>query len=72
MNERDLERSEDRVTQERDRMANVARSAVRQVGNSDCVECGRQIPEARRQAAPFADRCIDCQQDKERKDRIYA
>nr|WP_255596822.1 TraR/DksA C4-type zinc finger protein [Cognatishimia sp. MH4019] len=53
-------------------MANVARSAVRQVGNSDCVECGRQIPEARRQAAPFADRCIDCQQDKERKDRIYA
>lgn len=28
----------------------------------ECVECGEQIPKARRKAVPGVERCIDCQQ----------
>ncbi|WPU46504.1 TraR/DksA C4-type zinc finger protein [Halomonas elongata] len=29
--------------------------------SAECEECGDPIPEARRQAAPWARTCIDCQ-----------
>ncbi|MBY5969888.1 TraR/DksA C4-type zinc finger protein [Halomonas denitrificans] len=35
----------------------------------ECQECGDEIPEARRQAAPWATNCIGCQQINERKSR---
>ncbi len=31
-----------------------------------CEDCGEQIPEARRRAAPGCKRCIDCQSDLEK------
>lgn len=34
---------------------------------ADCADCGEQIPDARRQAAPFATTCIECQGIRERK-----
>lgn len=35
----------------------------------DCEECGEQIPAARRQAAPWATTCIECQSIREEKAR---
>ena len=37
--------------------------------NDECEECGDPIPAARRQAAPWATTCIECQQIYERKGR---
>lgn len=34
-----------------------------------CEDCGDDIPEARRRAAPGCSRCIDCQQLHERRHR---
>lgn len=46
-----------------------AQAAVRPLENpvEDCEECGGEIPEARRRAAPHAVRCIDCQTEFERR-----
>ncbi|WP_348826808.1 TraR/DksA family transcriptional regulator [Halomonas sp. RT37] len=38
-------------------------------GSAECEECGDEIPAARRQAAPWATTCIECQQIYERKGR---
>lgn len=37
--------------------------------NDECEECGDEIPAARRQAAPWATTCIECQEINERKRR---
>lgn len=34
---------------------------------TDCEDCGHEIPAARRQAAPWATTCIDCQGIRERR-----
>lgn len=31
-------------------------------GSELCTECGRPIPAARRAVAPFARRCVECQE----------
>ena len=72
MNERDLEHSEARVEQERDRSTRAVRAAVTHQGNADCIDCGEPISKARRRAAPFAERCLACQTAHERKARRYA
>lgn len=72
MNDRELERSEARVEQERERSARAASAAVARPGNTECSDCGEPISEARRQAAPFAERCISCQRAHEREARQYA
>ncbi|WP_371370010.1 TraR/DksA family transcriptional regulator [Pseudomonas sp. QL9] len=38
------------------RRSNTANGAA-----EDCQVCGEPIPEARRQAVPGCDRCLDCQ-----------
>ncbi|PZR89654.1 MAG: molecular chaperone DnaK [Stutzerimonas stutzeri] len=50
-----------REQQERDALIAEATEAVRAHGTGTCVECQSMIPEARRIAAPFAVRCVDCQ-----------
>ncbi|WP_275286894.1 TraR/DksA family transcriptional regulator [Halomonas elongata] len=39
------------------------------MARAECEECGDEIPAARRQAAPWATTCIDCQEINERKRR---
>lgn len=39
------------------------------MANAECEECGDEIPTARRQAAPWATTCIECQQILEEKRR---
>ncbi|MCU7371602.1 TraR/DksA C4-type zinc finger protein [Paucibacter sp. O1-1] len=49
---------------ERDRMDAIAAAGrmVAAQGAADCEDCDEQIPPERRQAAPFATRCLGCQQ----------
>jgi len=44
------------------RAANIGEKPL----SDDCIDCGDQIPEARRKAKPTAKRCIDCQTYHER------
>lgn len=37
--------------------------------HDECLDCGEQIPSARRQAAPWATTCIECQGIREEKDK---
>ena len=30
-------------------------------GEKECIDCGEEIPEKRRKAAPGCERCIECQ-----------
>lgn len=55
----------DRATglEEADRIGGVAmvRERLQGQGAEECEECGIEIPEARRRAAPWAVCCVDCQ-----------
>ena len=55
----------DRATglEEADRIGGVAmvRERLQGQGAEECEECGIEIPRARREAAPWAVCCVDCQ-----------
>jgi len=61
-----IEQAEERVARERDLKLEQATRLVARSGRKDCRDCGSAIPEERRNAAPFAQRCIECQQAFER------
>ncbi len=52
---------------------NRARSKLR-AGDSrrDCIECGEDIPEARRQAVPGVQLCIRCQAELDEQEKTFA
>jgi len=56
-----------RAEQERDAAIATAHNTVGRIGSLVCVDCTEDIEEARRLAAPFAQRCIECQNLHERK-----
>lgn len=66
---RDFELAELRAEQERDHGVRSVRNAIGQTGETECVDCGKPIDKARREAAPFARRCIGCQTIHERATR---
>ena len=47
--------------------AQRALSAATAVTTPECEDCGLDIPQARRQAAPHVTTCIDCQSIREHK-----
>ena len=51
------------VTIQQSLEATLARRAklATQATNSECDDCGYEIPAARREAAPWATTCIECQ-----------
>ena len=55
--------------EEADRIGGVAmvRERLQGQGAEECEECGLDIPEARRRAAPWSTRCAPCQTAKEGK-----
>ena len=60
---------EDRLAAAQDKLAaelheevTAASSAVSGAGSNTCQDCDRPIPKARRIAAPFAVRCVECQE----------
>ena len=57
-----VELAEHRVAQERDAGVKIIRAEVAGAGAHECIDCDREIPEPRRLAAPFAKRCIRCQE----------
>lgn len=62
----DREVGEARIEQERDARVLAARQALRQPGTAECIECEREIPQARRRANPSATRCLECQENVEK------
>ncbi len=40
-------------------------------GCIECVDCGEEIPEKRREAKPDCERCVECQELFERRARVY-
>lgn len=61
--ERDFELAERLAEAERDNAVERACAQVAGVGSANCIDCGEPIEAARRAAAPWAVRCLHCQQD---------
>ena len=41
--------------------ATIAKEAMKGQGETHCIECEEEIPEARRKAYPSAVRCVQCE-----------
>jgi phage/conjugal plasmid C-4 type zinc finger TraR family protein len=56
--------------EEADRIGGVAMVQARLQGQGAefCIDCDEEIPEARRRAAPWAVRCISCQDDHDKRE----
>lgn len=56
---------EAQAKEERERDASIARVTAKLDGDSEsqCIDCGAEIPAQRRNAVPGVKRCIDCQED---------
>lgn len=39
--------------------------------SGECVDCGEEIPTQRRQALPYARRCVECQEINEQRRRVF-
>lgn len=50
-------------------MIDRALDRIRQETYGLCLSCGKQIPEVRLEALPYAVLCVDCQTKEERKNR---
>ena len=62
----DFDLAERMAQSERDAGARRASATVAAHGSAVCRNCGEAIEPARRLAAPFAVRCLTCQQQAER------
>lgn len=64
--EREIEAGAQAEAGERDAAIARIRAGLDGEGSDECIECGDEIPAARRQALPSAERCITCQSRLER------
>lgn len=63
MDESDIARAEERLLHSiHNATTLISRTLEASEDNTHCVDCGNEIPERRRKAAPFSKRCIDCQE----------
>lgn len=67
MDEVDLIAAERKVELATAARVSQVRGALAGSGSEDCRDCGAPIDVARRQAAPFAVRCVHCQMVAERR-----
>jgi len=49
------------IEREKERALSKIKQLQQQSGIIDCIDCGIEIPKARKEAVPSAKRCIDCQ-----------
>lgn len=61
-----LDRASELEEAERAAGTQAVRAQLAQPGATECEDCGDEIPEARRIAAPWAVRCVYCQEVAER------
>ena len=64
--EAEIEATERALAAERSRAVAARRKALAEQGAAECIDCGDEIPAARREALPSARRCIGCQTEIER------
>lgn len=62
-----LDKAKELEQEHRQKGIEAVRETVNKQGTTDCIDCGEEIPLARRQAYPAATRCISCQQEYEGK-----
>lgn len=62
-----IEQAEARVLAETSRKLAAVSGRLKRPGSKTCQDCGDPIGEERHRTAPFAVRCIECQQKSERK-----
>lgn len=67
MTERFIEQAEATVQFEADMAVKKVQSTLAPSGRTDCEDCGEEIGAERLAVAPFARRCVPCQQATERK-----
>jgi len=65
--EREIEAGAQAEAGERDAAIARIRAGLHGEGSDDCIDCGCEIPPARRAALPSAERCVGCQSIHERK-----
>lgn len=65
--EREIEAGEQAEAGERAAVIARIRAGLDGEGAAECIDCGREIPAARRAALPSAERCVGCQSIHERK-----
>lgn len=58
--------AETRIDAEREKLGALLRARVAPSGVTECDDCGEAIPPERLAAAPFATRCIHCQENFEK------
>lgn len=61
-----VDETEARLDFARANLSAQIRARVAPSGALECDDCGEPIPEERRRAAPFATRCVECQERFER------
>lgn len=61
-----IDQADQRIEQEREASYRRIATRLEYSGATHCDDCGEPIPEARRAVAPFATRCIHCQERAER------
>lgn len=61
-----FDQAEELAEGERQNGIKTASEALSKPGTAVCVDCDTEISEARRKAAPFATRCIECQAAREK------
>lgn len=52
-------------------LARVSMQTAANADNIECEDCGHDISAARRNAAPWASTCIECQSAREKRQRQY-
>ncbi len=57
-----VDMAEERLDFERARLSGIFQARVSPSGVTECEDCGDTIPAERLAAAPFATRCLHCQE----------
>lgn len=55
------DRADIEIEREKQRELNRIAQSLEESGIIDCIDCGDEIPEARRKVMPSAKRCMDCE-----------
>jgi len=56
-----VDRADIEIEREKQRELNRIAQSLEESGIIDCIDCGDEIPEDRREAMPSAKRCMDCE-----------
>ena len=68
----DADRAQIEIEREQERLHARARARRFAPPVTHCLDCGDEIPKARREAAPWASKCVQCARRDEQRGNKYA